>query len=93
MQRLLAATTVGVFAPAPALSQEANPQAPPMPWPHAGSDVPLHPDYHFGLGLILLDGLGQPEAARRHFESCLQLAPDHPQASEIRDHLPRIDRR
>jgi tetratricopeptide (TPR) repeat protein len=48
-------------------------------------------DYHFGLALILLKGLNQPQEARRHLQSCLQLAPDHPQAEEIRDNLRHLD--
>ncbi|MBI4161809.1 MAG: glycosyltransferase family 39 protein [Acidobacteria bacterium] len=44
-------------------------------------------DYHFGMGLILLQALNRPEEARRHLESCLRLAPDHPQAQRIREEI------
>ena len=44
-------------------------------------------DYHFGLGLILLNGFQRVPEAREHFSECLRLAPDHPQAEEIRQLL------
>lgn len=47
-------------------------------------------DFHFGLGLILMDGLNRPEDAIYHFEASLSLAPDHPQAEEIRKNLQRL---
>ena len=44
-------------------------------------------DYHFGLGLILLNGFQRVPEARQHFSESLRLAPDHPQAEEIRNLL------
>ncbi|HEV8337337.1 MAG TPA: hypothetical protein VGR67_13045 [Candidatus Polarisedimenticolia bacterium] len=47
-------------------------------------------DYHFGMGLIRLDGFADRERALYHFQRALAINPDHREAKRIReliDHL------
>ena len=49
-------------------------------------DPTLH-DAHHSLGMIYLDSLGDAEKGRRHLERSLEIAPDQPEADEIRQKL------